>query len=34
MNEDVENQDKVYYNIMKFRANIDDEMGSFIQQLG
>ena len=34
MNEDVENLDKVFYNIMKFRANIDDEMGSVVQQLG
>jgi hypothetical protein len=34
LDEEVENLDKVVYNIMKFRANINEEMGSVIQQLG
>ena len=34
MEEPVENPSKVFYNIMKFRANIDEEMGSVVQQLG
>ena len=34
MEEPVENPSKVFYNIMKFRANINEEMGSIVQQLG
>lgn len=34
LDEEVENLDKVVYNIMKFRANINEEMGSVVQQLG
>ena len=34
MEEPVDNTAKVFYNIMKFRANIDEEMGSVVQQLG
>jgi|TARA_R110000822_G_scaffold304501_8_gene429709 hypothetical protein len=34
MEKRVDNLDKVFYNIMKFRANIDEEMDNVIQQLG